>query len=126
LQRVPRLYNKAWKSEDISMSALERCLSERAERESPTGVDTRYSSPAPAGHFAVLQMLGNGRVLDLLILEATGEVWDRTGVYRRVGALRLPEFYDGSRMAARKLSSQELVVEEVRRDPWGVESITIV
>jgi hypothetical protein len=86
LKRLPRLYNKAWKCEDASMSELERHLSETIEMESPGKMELRYSSPFGV-HFAVLQMLQGHQSLDLLVLESTSEV--QKNVYRRVGVLTL-------------------------------------
>jgi len=86
LKRLARLYNKAWKCEDASMSELERHLSETIEMESPGKVEPRYSSPSGV-HFAVLQMLQGHQSLDLLVLESTSE--GPNNVYRRVGVLTL-------------------------------------
>lgn len=86
LKRLARLYNKAWKCEDASMSELERYLSESIEIESPGKVELRYFYPSGV-HFAVLQMLQGYQSLDLLVLESTSEV--PNNVYRRVGVLTL-------------------------------------
>lgn len=45
LKRIPRLYNKSWKSADVPMPELERHISELAEMESLGSVNPRYSSP---------------------------------------------------------------------------------
>lgn len=87
VKKLPRLYNMAWKSADVSMSELERHLSEIVERESPGLVEPKYSSP-PGGHFAALQMFSDPYSLDLLVLE-TGEILNGITTYRRVGILKL-------------------------------------
>ena len=92
LTKVPRLYNREWKSAEASISEFERHLSEIVEKESLGGVEQMYSSP-PGGHFAAPQMLGDIHSLDLLVLEATGEVSDGINVYRRVGVLELRYSY---------------------------------
>jgi Heterokaryon incompatibility protein (HET) len=92
LTKVPRLYNREWKSAEASISKFERHLSETVEKESLGGVELMYSSP-PGGHFAALQMLGDIHSLDLLVLEATGKVSDGINVYRRVGVLELRYSY---------------------------------
>lgn len=51
-----------------------RRISEKLETESPGAVDPRYSFFPPAGHFAMLQMFHTYPSLDLLVLEATGDV----------------------------------------------------
>jgi hypothetical protein len=91
LKRVPRLYNPAWKSADVSMSAFERHLSATVEMESPDGVSPGYSSPLE-GHFAIVQMLTDLFDLDLLVLEPTGHVLDGKRLYRRVGIVPLRGF----------------------------------
>jgi hypothetical protein len=88
LWRLPTLYNQDWKS--VSKSELERYLSKLVEEQSPQGVDPRYSLSPPGGHFAILQMLADSEYsLDLLVLEATGEISGATGVYRRIGMFSL-------------------------------------
>ena len=149
LKRLPRLYNSAWKSVDVSMSELERHLSEIVEMESPRGVKPRYSSP-PGEHFAALQMLTDLHSLDLLVLEATGEVSTGISVYRRVGILTLRHFHKrdiaspelialrqktkaslsvrlGPRhKGSRRYKHSNKVVEELRREPWKVEFVIII
>lgn len=91
LKRVPRLYNPAWKSTDVSMSRLERHLSATVEMESLDGVSPRYSSPLE-GHFAIVQMLTDLHDLDLLVLEPTGQALDGIRLYCRVGIVPLRGF----------------------------------
>jgi hypothetical protein len=149
LKRVPRLYNKAWKSPETSITELERHLSEVVETESPAGVKPSYSNP-PGGHFAALQMLGDSDSLDLLILEATGEVCNGIHLYRRVGVLTLRYFdkrdtappdlmaylqkdenfltarLGPRRNGGRRVKGTNRVMLELRREPWGLESVVIV
>jgi hypothetical protein len=149
LKKAPRLYNKEWKSAETSISEFERHLSEIVENESLGGVEHRYSSP-PGGHFAALQMLGDIDSLDLLVLEATGEVSNGVNVYRRVGVLTLRYFHKGdiaspdliakleeietsrtARLGPEKEKWEEQkasndVVVELRREPWKTETIIIV
>lgn len=95
LKKVPRLHHKEWKFTEASISEFERHLSEIVEKESLGGVEHKYSSP-PGGHFAALQMLDEMHSLDLLVLEATGEVSNGINVYRRVGVLTLRYLPNGS------------------------------
>jgi hypothetical protein len=149
LKKAPRLYNKEWKSAEVSISKFERHLSEIVENESLGDVEQRYPSP-PGGHFAVLQMLGDVHSLDRLVLEATGEVSNGINVYRRVGVLTLRYFHKGSVTSpdliavlkgfetsrTARLGPQEKkrgkqkgsndVVMELRREPWKTETVIIV
>ncbi len=149
LMKASRLYNKEWKSVEASISKFERHLSEIVENESPGDVEHRYSFP-PGGHFAVLQMLGDIQSLDLLVLEATGEVSKGIDVYRRVGVLTLVYFHERmqaspdviamfkefetsrtARIGPQKKKQKELkgcndVVMELRREPWKTETVIIV
>ena len=149
LKKTPRLYNKEWKSAEASMSEFERHLSEIVEKESLGGVEYRYSSP-PGGHSAALQMLGDVDLLDLLVLEATGEVSNGINVYRRVGVLTLRYFPKGSvaspdliarleefktsrtarlspkEESTKKQKASNHVVTELRREPWKTETVIIV
>ncbi|KAH0536321.1 hypothetical protein FGG08_006794 [Glutinoglossum americanum] len=149
LKKAPRLYNKEWKSAEASISEFERHLSEIVENESLGGMEHRYSSP-PGGHFAALQMLGDIHSLDLLVLEATGEVPNGINVYRRVGVITLqylskgniasPDLiaklkeFETSRTARlglekkkrEKRKASNNVVMELRREPWKTETIIIV
>lgn len=103
------------------MSELERHLSKLVEEQSPQGVDPRYSSSPPGGHFAILQMLTDPEdLLDLLVLEATGKVPGVTGVYGRIGEFALYCLDRGELLLCVE------VVEELRREPWGLESVIIV
>lgn len=86
LKKLPRLYYKEWKSAESSISEFERRLSEIVAKESLGGVEHKYCSP-PGGHFAALQMLEDIDSLNLIVLEATGEVSSGNNVYRRVGVL---------------------------------------
>ncbi|KAH0559316.1 hypothetical protein GP486_004171 [Trichoglossum hirsutum] len=149
LKKAPRLYNKEWKSAGASISEFERHLSEIVEDESLGGVEHRYSSP-PGGHFAALQMLGDIDSLDLLVLEATGEVSNGINMYRRVGVITLRYFSEGdiaspdliakleeleTSRAARlgpemeKWEGQKAsngVLMGLRREPWKTETVIIV
>ena len=149
LKKTPRLYNKEWKSMEASMSDFERHISEVVEKESPGGVEHRYSSP-PGGHFAALQMLGDLHSLDMLVLEATGDVSDGINMYRRVGVLRLLYFPKESMASpdlitrlkeletsqTARLGPQENkreiqkvsndAITELWREPWKVETVVIV
>ena len=148
LNKAPRLYNKEWKSTEASISEFERHLSEIVENESPGGVEHKYSFP-PGGHFAALKMLGGTHSLDLLVLEATGEVSNGINVYRRVGVITLQYFDKGSisspdliaqleeletsrtarlgpernKLEKRKASND--VIMELR-EPWKTETVIIV
>ncbi|OIW24454.1 HET-domain-containing protein [Coniochaeta ligniaria NRRL 30616] len=151
LKKLPRLYNMAWKSADVSMSEFERRLSQIVEMESRGDVEPKYSSPPPGGHFAALQMLrGFGgqpmSSLDLLILEATNGI----NTYRRVGILTLRSAPEGmsasrivvdlvkdlenslparigpSRTTAETIEFYNKVMEELEGDDWLRESVTIV
>lgn len=149
LKKAPRLYNKEWKSAEASISIFEQHLSQIVENESLGDVEHRYSSP-PGSHFAVLQMLGDIYLLDLLVLEATGEVSNGINIYRRVGVLTLRYFPKGfiaspdliaklkkfetsctarlgpqeKNLRKRKVSND--VVMELRREPWKTETVIIV
>ncbi|KAF2803262.1 HET-domain-containing protein [Mytilinidion resinicola] len=149
LKKAPRLYNKEWNSSEASMSAFARHISETAEKESPEGVEHRYSSP-PEGHFAALQMLEGIGSLDLLVLEATGEVSNGITVYHRVGVITLRYFPEDSaaspaliakleeldKSRAARLGPREgkgkgqkaanAVVTELRKEPWKTETVIIV
>ena len=131
------------------MSEFERHLSEIVEKESLGGVEYRYSSP-PGGHSAALQMLGDVDLLDLLVLEATGEVSNGINVYRRVGVLTLRYFPEENvaspnliatleklktsrtaRLGPKKegIKTQKAsnhVVTELMREPWETETVIIV
>lgn len=152
LKRVPRLYNKEWKCADVSMSELERHLSEIVETESLGGVEHKYSSP-PGGHFAVLKMLGDNP-LDLLVLEVTGKVSNGINMYRRVGVLTLCGSLDFQRAVAspaamailyalmaqppltarlgpqrkegRRIEASIKVIAELEREGWKEETVTII
>jgi hypothetical protein len=93
VKRIPRLYNKEWKSEGESISKFERHLSELVEEESPGDVEGKYISPS-GGHFAAIQMIRHHPTLDLLLLEATGEVSNGINEYRRIGVYTLLYIYD--------------------------------
>jgi hypothetical protein len=147
LKRVARLYNKAWKYEDASMSELERHLSETIEMESPGKVELRYSSPSGV-HFAVLQMLQGHQSLDLLVLESISEV--PNNVYRRVGVLTLRGYQEQdicppdilvklkemensltARLGPRELARMEYklhdkVFVEVTEETWQEETVVII
>jgi hypothetical protein len=149
LKKVPRLYDKDWKSTEASISEFERHLSKIVEKESLRGVEHRYSSP-PGGHFAALQMLGDIHSLDLLLLGATGEVSNGINVYRRVGVLTLRYFpkesvaspdliakleeFKTSRTArlspkekcTKKQKASNHVVTELKRELWKTETVIIV
>jgi hypothetical protein len=149
LKKIPRLYHKEWKSTEASISEFERHLSEIVEKESLGGVEHRYSSP-PGGHFVALQMLGDIHSLDLLVLEATGEVLNGINVYRRVGVLSLRYFgkesmaspdliallegFKTSRTArlgpkeesTKKQKASNRVFMELRRERWKAKTVVIV
>lgn len=122
VRRLPRLYNKHWENADMPMSELERHISKIVEQESRSGVDPRYSSPPPGGHFAIVQMAEGHEELDLLVLESTGKVSGKTDEYRRTGLISLRSYGDGSWF----FDTKGLVVQELRREHWGLESLTIV
>lgn len=67
-------------------------------------MEHRYSSP-PGGYFAALQILGDMHSLDLLVVEATGEVSNGINVYCRVGVITLRYFRKGS------IASPDLIVK---------------
>lgn len=149
LKKVPRLYNKEWKSAEASISEFERYLSKVVEKESKGGVEHRYSCP-PAGHFAALQMLEDLYSLDLLVLEATRHVSNGIRVYRRVGVLTLRYFHKENvaspsliaqldefetsltarlgpqRGKMEKQKSSNDVVTELRIERWKTETVIIV
>lgn len=150
LKRLSSLYNEAWKSADVSISKLERHLSKIVEMESPNGVvDRRYISP-PGGHFAALQMLKSQGSLDLLVLEATGDVSSGTNIYHRVGLVTLPYRSNPqpispamvalrnkakasltSRLGPRGTGSRRVhifneIVAELEGEKWGDESVIMV
>jgi hypothetical protein len=149
LKKIPRLYNKEWKSVETPMSEFERHVSEIVEEKRRGGVERRYASP-PGGHFAALQMLEAVDSLDLLMLEATGKVLNGINMYRRVGVLTLWHFPKemvaspeviamfkrlGTSRTAR-LGPQEKnmktrtasnkVVMELETDQWQKETVVIV
>lgn len=149
LKRVPRLYNKEWKSAEASISEFERQLSKIVEKESLGDVEHRYSSP-PSGHFAALQMHIDMNSLDLLVLEATGEISNKINVYRRVGVVKIRHFHNKSvaspnliamlkkiensravrlgpqREKPRKWKVSNDVITEIQREPWKRETVIIV
>jgi hypothetical protein len=149
LRRLPRLYNEEWASGEASMSKLERHISEIVEKESQGSVAHKYSSP-PGGHFSVLLMLGDIRLLDLLVLEATGEILNGVNVYRRGGVLKLwfidPSSYASPEVIATlkemetSITAQlglyketskthkipSAVFMEVERENWAKETVIIV
>jgi len=114
VRRLPRLYNKEWTSEKASMSKLERYISEIVDGETQGSVAHKYSSP-PGGHFSVLQMFRSTGLLDLLVLEATGDSLHGISVYRRVGILTLrytdPSCYASPELIA-KMKKMETPVPE--------------
>jgi hypothetical protein len=118
LKRLPRLYNTAWECEDVSMSELERHLSEMIEVESPGEVEVRYSSPS-GGHFAVLQMLRGNDSLDMLVMESTSEVTNN--MYRRDGVIRLRGCDEGVMCSPNLLARVEEIESSlpVRLGPRG-------
>ncbi|KAE8449827.1 hypothetical protein EG329_007304 [Mollisiaceae sp. DMI_Dod_QoI] len=149
LRRLPRIYNQGWASAEVSMSKLERHISEIVEKESQGSVAHKYSSPS-GGHFSVLLMLGgaiDGR--HLLVLEATGKTQDGIDEYRRVGILKL-WYTDSSSQLSPKLiairketetsitarlsqhktrrvrKSLNGVFMEVRRENWVKKTVIIV
>ncbi|THV48857.1 hypothetical protein BGAL_0224g00190 [Botrytis galanthina] len=149
LRRLPRLYNKEWVSVEVSMSKLERYISEIVEEESQGNVPHKYSSP-PGGHFSVLLMLGDIGLLHLLVLEATGDILNGINVYHRVGILKL-WYIDSSNFASPKLialkrnmetsitaqlgqhkkprkgrKTPNAVFMEVKKGNWGKEAVMIV
>ncbi|KAF2468783.1 HET-domain-containing protein [Lindgomyces ingoldianus] len=150
LKRVSRLYNADWSSAEASMSELERHLSEIVDKESLGGLAHRFSSPSGGGHYAALQMLGDTHSLDLLVLEATGDVSNGINVYRRVGMDTLRYFCDADvaspdlinklkesesslsarlgpqRRKGRKVKGTRAVVTELKSEPWGIETIIII
>jgi hypothetical protein len=150
LKKISRLYNQGWKSAEEPMSELERHLSEITENESSGSVDLRYTTPSGV-HFATLQMLGDvlGKI-DLLVLESTGKVSNGHNEYCRIGVVSLQHFsrsnvaspelraklakIDDSLTArlgppknqARRQKGSNNVVEELRRDPWNIETVVII
>jgi len=121
LKRLSSLYNKAWKSADVLISKLERHLSKIVEMESPNGVvDRRYISP-PGGHFAALQMLKSQRSLDLLVLEATGDVSNGTYIYHRVGLVTLPRRSNFQPISPAMVALRDKAKASLtsRLGPWG-------
>jgi len=115
---------------------------------SPDVVDPRYISP-PSGHFAALRMLKIRRSLDLLVLEATGDVSNGTYIYHRFGLVTLP--YSDSQcispalialrnkaMASgttrlgprgrgpRRVPTVNEVIVELKGEKWEDESVIIV
>jgi len=150
LKRLSRLYNPSWRSAEEPMSELERHLSEITENESSGSVDPRYSSPSGL-HFAALQMLGDvhGKI-NLLVLESTGNVSNGHNEYYRVGVVTLQSFsprdvaspellaqlrkFDESlsarlgpqRNQPRKQKISNVVVAELRREPWKIETVVII
>jgi Heterokaryon incompatibility protein (HET) len=116
LKKLPRLYNKEWKSAEASMSKLERYLSEIIEEESPRGVENRYYAPSGGG-FAVLQMLGSMHSRDLLVLEAS----NGTNEYRRIGVLPL-HYSPKSMMASPNLIAAIDAIENSRKARLGPQN----
>jgi hypothetical protein len=149
LKKISRLYDKEWRSAERPISKFERHLSETVEEQSPGDVEDKYVSP-PGGHFAALQMIRTYITLDLLVLEATGEVLNGINVYRRVGVHTLLGFHKrdfaspelGAIMEGFKNSQRAKlgplrkeaepqkgcseVVAELESDPWKKETVTIV
>jgi hypothetical protein len=145
LKRISRLYNKGWKSAQGSISRFERYLSELIEEESPGDVEDQYVSP-PGGHFAAIKMVSNSLTLDLLILEATGDVSNGISVYRRIGVCTLLYIHEsdiappelrkikpslttrlGPPRGKRKgIKARNDVVEELESESWEQETVIIV
>ena len=148
-KKLPRLYNKDWKSAGASMSEFEKHVSKIVEKENPEGVEDKYSS-APVTHFAAIQMLWATYQLDILMLEATGEVSGGIEEYRRVGVLTLHHFPKncvaspevlalvenmGTSLSARlgpqkvkpeKIEGANRAYWELQRSPWETQTIIII
>lgn len=149
LKKFKRLYNKEWSSSEVSMTKLERHISQIVHKESHGCVPKNYFSP-PGGHFSVLMMLHDGISLYFLVLEATGDVRHNINVYRRAGILKLrhlslsrpagPELVTvlekfNTSLAAKlgqrsplgdRLALSNDVFEEVMRGNWAKQTVIII